>query len=281
MGEPSRNLLTQTADPGIAPARGVRRKRSPKGGRLGPAGDRGPALRKSRVGCLIGLEGDHGSGEPEVQSEAESPVLAVPSSRNPHGTPGGEGRGRRKRASRESLTEADGARRPFVCGRGAGALGPVAPAQSRASFSRLPDSRDRSLARPPPCCPRRGSASSPAPSLARGPHLLRWGAGGGAREPQGTNCTGDQPSGTQTKRQSHLSSLAPLPPTWSLVPGQPGPPAGHLLSRAPVALEAGPQSCRVGGPLKALSQRKGWRELELSLNSGRSLVFSPSQPSLQ
>lgn len=127
------------------------------------------------------------------------------------------------------------------------------------------------------------AAPPPAPPLPwpAAPTCCGGGQEGGAREPQGTNCTGDQPYGTQTKRQSHLSSLAPLPPTWSLVPGQPGPPAGHLLSRAPVALEAGPQSCRVGGPLKALSQRKGWRELELSLNSGRSLVFSPSQPSLQ
>lgn len=122
---------------------------------------------------------------------------------------GNAGRGRRKRASRESLTETDGARRPFVCCRGAGALGPVAPAQARVSSRRLPDSPARAPARPPPVLPPPRLRPSPAPSLARGPPPA---AARGTEDH-----TGDRPLGTQTKRQPHLSSplLHPLRGAWS------------------------------------------------------------------
>lgn len=212
-----------------------------------------------------------------MQSEPGSPVLAVPSSRNPYGTPGGAGRGRRKRASRSHS--------PKQMER----VGPLSAAAAPALSARLlQPSRGRASAGSPtvriglwpgPHRAAPAAAPPPAPPLPWPVAPTCCGGGGELRTPG--NRTGDHPSGTQTKRQPHLSSPAPAPSAWSLVPGQPGPPAGHLLSRAPVALEAGPHSCRVGGPPKALSRRKRWRELELSLSSGRSLIFSPSQPSLQ
>lgn len=83
----------------------------------------------------------------------EVPVLCSSQLSGAGGTPGGAGSERREQASREPLTEADGARRPFVCGRGAGALRPVAPALARPSSRRHPDSPARARARPPPALP--------------------------------------------------------------------------------------------------------------------------------
>lgn len=187
--------------------------------------------------------GDHGSGEAGVQREPGSPVLAVPRSREPAEL-------REARAEGEERGRA-GSHSPRQMERG----GPLSAAAAPALSARLlqprhrrapggsPTVRLRLEPGPHPYCPRRSSAPSPAPSLARGPPpaaAREAGEGGGQRAPG--NRTGDRPSKTQTKRQPHLSSPAPAPPAWSLVPG-----AAWPSRRAP-ALQ-GPGRSRSGSSL--------------------------------
>lgn len=221
--------------------------------------------------------GDHGSGEAGVQSERGSPgPLAVPSSPERAELREARAARERKRASREPLTEADGARRPFVCGRGAGALRPVAPALARPSSRRLPDSPARARARPPPALP--PPRLRPQPRPCPGPRAPTC-CGGDSWSP--SNRTGNHPAGTQTRRRPLLSSRVSAPPAWTSGPG------ATWASRWAPALQI---SCRsssgvltpasVGGSLKARSLRKGCRDVELSLSPGRSLVFASGQPLL-
>lgn len=168
-----------------------------------------------------------------MPSEPGSPGSCSSQLSRAGGTPGGAGSERRKRASREPLTEADGARRPFVCDRGAGALRPVAPALARPSSRRLPDSPAR--ARPPPVLP--PPRLRPQPRPCPGPRAPTC-CGGDSWSPG--DRTGDHPAGTQTRRRPLLSTRASAPLRGRPVSGQPGLPAEHLLLRAPVALAAGP-----------------------------------------
>lgn len=121
--------------------------------------------------------------------------------------------------------------RPGCSSPGTGEL-PAAPRQSGSGSGPAP-TRTAPAAAPPPAPP------LPWPA---GPHLLRRGRlGSGGQRARG-NRTGDRPSKTQTKRQSHLSNPAPAPPAWSLVPG-----AAWPSRRAP-ALQ-GPGRSRSGSSL--------------------------------
>ncbi|XP_029402678.1 formin-like protein 18 [Mus pahari] len=215
--------------------------------------------------------GDHGSGEVGVQSEPGSPSpFAVPSSPERAELREARAARERKRASREPLTEADGARRPFVCGRGAGALRPVAPALARPSSRRLPDSPARARARPPPALP--PPLLRPQPRPCPGPRAPTC-CGGDSWSP--SNRTGDHPAGTQTRRRPLVSSRVSAPPAWTSGPG------AAWASRWAPALQSSCRTsswvltpARVGGSLKARSLKKGCRDVELSLSPGRSLVFA-------
>lgn len=229
--EPSSNLLTQTGEPGTAPAHGARRKRSPRAAGVGPTGDGGRRSKVAELGvCSAWGEGITGQVRLGCRVSREVPVLAVPSSPEPAELR--EARAAREESgrAREPLTEADGARRPFVCGRGAGALRPVAPALARPSSRGLPDSPARAPARPPPVLP--PPRLRPQPRPCPGPRAPTC-CGGDSWSPG--DRTGDHPAGTQTRRRPLLSSRASAPPAWTLGPG-----AAWPSRRAP-ALQS---SCR-------------------------------------
>lgn len=243
-----------------------------EGGRGGSHRRRWPAFRKSRVGCLLGLAGvrerggwggNHGSGEAGVQSEPGSPrSFASSQLSGAGGTPRGAG-SERKKAGKQGATHRGRRSAAALCLRPRRRRSPPGwlhqPWRGRAPAG-SPTVRLGLEPRPRPHCPRRGSAPSPAPALARGPPPAAAGTAGAWATAPGTQL------GTQTGRRPLLSSQASVAPEWT-----PGPrdslafPPGTCSSEPLSLLQRVLTPARVGGPLKARSPRKGWRDVRLSL----------------